>query len=347
MKTTNELEPTRTVDTVRQYQLIFARVARLGIPDADGIVDASAVVDAFLVNEGSWAKRTARLYRAAIQFVIYDSDFDDADELVDRLHRRDQDGDTLTYDLESIRRQRLKLRWKPRTSAKKAKRFSQPDGIRLYGALLAQGGVWSRHAAQWFASSVLTGLRPSEWRGTRMVKTKAGELRLIVPNAKHSNGRAHGTHRRLGLAGFTKIDTHVVYEHLSMSNAHLMAGTWPLFYKQCRKLVYRTSTQLWPSRLKRPTLYTARHMFGADAKSAGHSRAEVAALMGHGDEATAGENYAPRRCGRGSLSVTPDARDVAAVQAKVAAKAQRITTTPAEPAAEPVLPARRHRLPHY
>jgi len=83
-------------------------------------------------------------------------------------------------------------------------------------------------------------------------------------------------------------------------------------------------------------------MFAADAKSAGHSKTEVAALMGHGSEETSGASYAQKRFGKGSLSVTPSARDVAAVRAKAQAKVLRAAPTPA-----PGIPARRHALPRY
>ena len=57
-------------------------------------------------------------------------------------------------------------------------------------------------------------------------------------------------------------------------------------------------SKLWPTRKMKPTLYSGRHQFAANLKAAGYSRAEIAALMGHATDETAGQQYGRKKAGR-------------------------------------------------
>ena len=67
---------------------------------------------------------------------------------------------------------------------------------------------------------------------------------------------------------------------------------------------------------KYPSLYSLRHQFSADAKGSGFTKAEVAALLGHGSDATAGTHYARGVSGESAVRVAPVASQVLSVRAK-------------------------------
>ena len=96
---------------------------------------------------------------------------------------------------------------------------------------------------------------------------------------------------------------------------------------QARDQVIRSLAQKIQSARKKArvkdkiTLYSARHQFAADAKAAGLSKAEIAALMGHRSIETAGEHYGRRSAGWTGdpdrvvgFRVVPGLEDVRSVQ---------------------------------
>jgi integrase len=68
----------------------------------------------------------------------------------------------------------------------------------------------------------------------------------------------------------------------------------------------RAATRACFGKRKRyPTLYSLRHQFAANAKACGLTKAEIAALMGHASEDTAGRHYARRTTGHTGLNARP------------------------------------------
>lgn len=96
-------------------------------------------------------------------------------------------------------------------------------------------------------------------------------------------------------------------------------------------LLYAIARRLWPHRTRRPSLYTARHLFASSAKTR-LSQAEVAALMGHAVTETATLHYGKRRHAHGGGKVTPLDANVAAVLARDP------TATPSLTASTPTVP---------
>lgn len=301
------------------------------------------VVSAFLTDEGTWAKRTARLYRAAIAFVLAESGLPDGEHLRSLLFRENVHGDALLDDRQKLRDLRRPLRWRPRTSAQKAKRFHHDEARALQAAVLNSRSQYAEATAAWFAASILTGLRPTEWQNTALENDPDGDLILVVRNAKHTNGRAHGISRTLGLREMSREQLAIIQRHLLFTRNVQSIGRFDHQYNECRRLLGRTANRLWPDRLRHPTLYTGRHMFTADAKST-FDQLEVAALLGHASAETAGLHYAQRRFGRGSVAVRPATQDVAAVahrNPEIAARPKspaRSTPASAAPGAPPPSP---------
>jgi integrase len=198
-----------------------------------------------------------------------------------------------------------------RTSAQKAKHLSERDLERLIARLLDGRSIWGRSAAVWLLAGRLTGLREIEWQQAEWLPGN----RLMVANAKATQGRANGPERLLHLGSMSEVELGWINEHMTRTRRHVAAGTFERFRKACQKRVAQTSRSLWPRRKRWPTLYTIRHQVAADAKAAGFDRDEVAALLGHASVETAGRHYGKKRSGNGrSLTVLPDAGDVLRVR---------------------------------
>jgi hypothetical protein len=192
-----------------------------------------------------------------------------------------------------------------RGSAKKAKAFKWSELLRLLGELERAD---ERLAAAWLRATYITGLRPSEWRHARL----SGSV-LIVRNGKASNGRANGEERSI----LVQLQSELKNIALLVYNLRI---NYDEHYRHTRYVIAAVAARLWPVREKRPSLYTARHMFSAEAKKT-LSKADVAALMGHASDRTAGLHYARATSASGNFVVKPSARDVAAVRkASVAPK---------------------------
>ena len=236
----------------------------------------------------------------------------DFEEERDRLFHRDQDGDDAAYDREQIDQQRSRLRRAPRTSARKAKRFSHEDAVELVAAIRNTNSEWAEATATWFGAGILVGLRPVEWQGARIGQNEAGKPILVVDNAKHTNGRSHGDTRTLNLEGLDADQLELVTKQVNIATNYARLGAFVNYYERCREVLKRCARRLWPNRVRHPTLYTSRHMFTANAKSV-FGRIEVAALLGHASADTAKLHYAQRRLGSGVMGVRPTENDIAAV----------------------------------
>lgn len=168
------------------------------------------------------------------------------------------------------------------------------------------------------AATYYAGLRPSEWLGTRWMD-EAVEPVLRVPNAKATNDRAHGPYRRIHFVGARPDQMKPIEFMVNLAreceNQDDPAAAWDVIYERARKTVARAAVSIWPRRAQRPTIYSCRHQFGANAKAAGFTREEVAALMGHASDRTASRHYARRVTGHAEdCCVAPNPKDVSRVR---------------------------------
>ena len=121
-----------------------------------------------------------------------------------------------------------------RTSQQKQKSLPPEDLDALCQWLAGRGGKWNLLAAAWLQASVLTGLRPAEWREA----TLSNDARLRVKNAKNSQGRACGEWRELDLQGLDADELAIISHFLShliqLSNDE---GAYKKAYNACRQRV--------------------------------------------------------------------------------------------------------------
>ena len=272
-----------------RWQQLWARYER-----EDQTSQWHRFIDWLLARRSDLRPATWRQYRAAVVFVLGQQAVPDAEYFHSRLMERPINP-TSQKDLPA------------RTSSSKAKTLPNADMAALIAHLSKHNGRWDQLTGIWLIWGSITGLRPIEWRDVEPERHE-GEVILYVHNAKHDEQRANGPIRTV----------HVRHAEDALKSLlefieRLQAGQFEEVYEGCRLALWRATKALWPRRKRRPSLYTGRHQFAADAKSAGLPPEAIAALMGHAVTETHQAHYGKRRSGRGRVLVEAEAADIARV----------------------------------
>ncbi|MDA9491891.1 hypothetical protein [Bradyrhizobium sp. CCBAU 11361] len=215
----------------------------------------------------------------------------------------------------------------PRTSAQKQKRLDD-DLHRICHAALATTSPNAGTLVDLLTVGSLTGARLAEWPTAKFGPSEDPDFtwQLTLTNGKQGNGRAHGETRTLRwewlpdeLAAQTKAWIFAARE--AAAN-----GCYETLISTLESLMRRVTKLLFPRRLRRPTLSSARHAATArwkmnyvvPARSMEDKElglAIVAALLGHASDETATRHYARPREADGRFPVpTPDPTEVARVR---------------------------------
>ena len=238
-----------------------------------------------------WAANSWRVFRASLRFFLTENGA--PIEAIDLLS-------TLSQDIPP--KQRVA------TSTNK-KRFLMADALKIEAALAdpkscrLTGGVYDKMLSMFIMANIKIGLRPTEWDKASLVYVD-GNPAVMVVNAKTSQGRGNGYARLLRVNQET---ADLVLRAMSEKD-HLasMGAEW-------NRVQHAMSVRIITVRdavgIDGVTLYSTRHQFSADAKSVGRSQREVADMMGHASEATAGMHYGKKRVGTGN-SIVFDAKGV-------------------------------------
>jgi hypothetical protein len=200
-----------------------------------------------------------------------------------------------------------------KTSSLKLKKITIEDWQKLDDYLKSKDRKWHDELRVWLRASIVTGLRPIEWKNTELVRDGIN-YSLRIKNAKNTNGRAHGPTRTLLLTYVTQDDLIKIKTHLNNIKTFVGMDEYEFFYNGCYIALYKACRKCWPKRKRHITLYSTRHQFSANAKSSGMSKVEVAALMGHAVDTTAGEHYGRKQAGNEGLAVEPIKEDVSRVR---------------------------------
>jgi len=193
-----------------------------------------------------------------------------------------------------------------RTSSSKDKKFSDSDRYDVIDWLKLHPAKFSNALIVILHIGGMVGIRPCEWKSASVTRLPNSCFELHIRNAKATNGRSNGPSRTLTISNVNNEICDLVEGFISLVSQLI----WDELYDGCRKLLHKATRELWPYRKKYPTLYSLRHQFAADAKSAGMTKLQVAALMGHASIDTATAHYGKKRVGRGSCNATPSQADV-------------------------------------
>lgn len=224
--------------------------------------------------------KSVRLYRASLN---YYAELEYQDKKID-LETLEKIKNVLS-SVKSGDSKNLELR----TSSKKQKHLTVKDYSLLDEALKNSKNKWSPATRIWLKSGIITGLRPIEWRQTVYDEK---DNKLLIKNAKNTNGRSHGDFRTFYFDHLSENDKKVILQHLKTA---FQLGqndvVWKSYYEGCSNLLKYTCKNLWPNRERHPTLYSARHQFSANLKASGCKPEELATLMGHAVDDTAITTY--------------------------------------------------------
>ena len=231
-------------------------------------------------------KSTFRQYRAALRYqlqLIGTSNAALAIEMLDKLT-------SANYPKHSNK-----------TSSNTRKQFPTRD-IQRYDSWLEKHIQlkWSALVRSWLQCTVLTGLRPIEWSNAILVSTPGWEEEPIlwVMNAKVDAERGNGNYRTLQLGSLPLADQNAIQRHLELVLlASADCGGFKTMFKRVQTFVSYTTRRCWATRTDYPALYSARHQFSSNVKANGFSKQQVAALMGHSSDQTAGRHYGRKTAG--------------------------------------------------
>lgn len=208
-----------------------------------------------------------------------------------------------------------------RTSARKKKSISDDELLELTNFLLSVNrSAVSTEAYNFLVSSILTGMRPVEWGQCELQEildseSDVDEIRLIVQNAKTTNGRAHGSTRTLSLRDLHPQERMVLLDHWRSAKQHAESDTYLEFQRRCSDKIRYAVQKLWPSKQKRIALYSSRHQSMANCKKSGLPLNVIAAIHGHATDRTASEHYGRTQHGNaGQVRVHASQEDVARVR---------------------------------
>lgn len=200
-----------------------------------------------------------------------------------------------------------------RTSAKKKKSVTKDEAELISKYLFSQikhnaQGKYDKLALAMFNAILSVGLRPLEWCTCELINEHIDGVNvdppiLKVKNAKATNGRSFDTHRYIGLSTFDEHqmtfikltimllsqleDSKARENHISMASRRLST-------------VY---SKFYPSAKVKITMYSGRHQLIANLKKAGYTKVEIASIVGHGNDLTAGTHYARKAIGYSSANL--------------------------------------------
>lgn len=296
---TSRTEKTKEDYVARSMQLLKRAKKELDIPEYEEL-DVRQFVVWLSEKKPDIARTTWRQYKSAVVYYLeHHEDVQSAIEALEYLKEITSVGALTNTE---------------RTSSLKLKKVSYDDWVKLDEYLKVKNKKWHEQLRMWLRASVVTGLRPVEWRNAMMTQHN-GMPALKIQNAKATNGRSHGPTRTLLLEELVEDDLKAIKGHLNNVRTFIGMDEYDYFYKGCAIALYKACRKCWPKRKKHITLYSTRHQFSANAKSSGFSKIEVAAMMGHAVDITATMHYGRKLAGNEALSVAPLEDDVSRVRA--------------------------------
>lgn len=290
----NKTEKTKEIYMERTQQLIRRAKKELDI-NANEEIDVRQFVIWLHEKKSTISKNTWRQYKSSVVYYLENhQDYEASTEALEYLKEKTSIGALTKTN---------------KTSSLKLKKISFQDWEKLDNFLKTKNKKWYEQLRYWLRSSILTGLRPVEWKNAVMINHK-GQPALRITNAKQTNGRSHGETRTLLLTNLKPEDITKIKTHLNNIRTFVGMDEYDYFYKGCSVALYKACRECWPKRKKHITLYSTRHQFSANAKSSGFNTLEVAAMMGHAVDITATIHYGRKLAGNESLGITPIEEEV-------------------------------------
>ena len=256
-------------------------------------LEAKQFIGWLIANRNNLHYNSWKQYKAAV--VSYFEDFNHIEE-----NEKEEILDLLKNAIHEVGNKKTN-----NTSNKKMKKFPMKEFTEILNFLMEKRTTskFRMPLIYWLNAGILTGVRPTEWATSKYINEK-GKERLIIKNAKNSNGRTHGDYRTIFLDKLSEEERKYIEEHVKTANYYHEIDNYSTYQKSCSDLLSVIGKKLWKNKKEYPSLYSLRHQFSADAKASGLSREEIAALMGHATDDTATIHYAKKSMGRKGAGFT-------------------------------------------
>lgn len=316
-KDTTVSEKTLQAYSKRSHQLFLKWLKEQGEDLTTNFEDTDAVkfVRWLISRKPEFKASTWRMYRQSVFVMLMDYKAIDKGNYIDDAIEMIQEDSVVraSNSLSGTKRNNdvSDGKKKENSSSLKYKKFPLNDFKRVIAWLRFKSrSKIGRDLEIWLKAGLLTGLRPSEWKGTDLVIVKddstiyGRRAYLHVICAKATNGRGFDVVRTLDLSVMPDDELKLIQEQSDKSVALYEKDAFELHYRECADLLKRCGKTLWPRRKMRYTLYSCRHQAIANWKSSGMSKIEIAVLAGHASHQTAGESYGRKSSGWKGLQYT-------------------------------------------
>jgi integrase len=266
----------------------------------------------FLDSHGRWANGTVRLFALALEQelnCVLDYDTFDPDSREGHLLRRLKKDrpvsiekiDKMTNEAEVTYQADVAAKKKKSSTKKRAKRrksIPMRELRKIIKYFRSRDDEFSAWIVGYIEFATRLGWRPGEI----IVLQREGSLIRAVAE-KTTNGR--------GLTDFCEIDIAAYFEKAGLIRSASLASLidrwigdarkWEAYYGGPAELLEnineRLNTASKNTKIRRACTYTFRHFAIACMKASGFSRAEIAVLVNHRSDRTAGEHYGRRQQG--------------------------------------------------
>lgn len=277
--------------------------------------DAVLFVRWMIARKPEWKAKTWRLYRQSVYVMLTDYMASGQGNYIEQaIEMIQEDSIVRAKDAKTGKKNNFDVadgKSKDNTSSLKYKKFPINDLKKVIAWLRFKSRSSMTHNLEiWMRATLLTGLRPSEWKGTDLITIEDSStlygrrVYLHVICAKATNGRGFDVVRTLDLSTLPNTDIDIIREQSQKSLEYFLVGDFNEYYRDCADLLKRACTTLWPKRKMRYSLYSCRHQAIANWKSSGMSKVEIAVLAGHASHETAGEAYGRKNNGWKGLTYT-------------------------------------------
>lgn len=262
-------EKTRTQETERFYAQLWNRIMQ-GLE----YISDETIYDYYLEKSQTVAPSTFRLLKAVAAFA---------------LSGPNEESALLLKRIQSIPLKKDTKREKV-GPAKKRKNLSERDFAILINYLASLKTDIARQTILYCQSTIITGLRPSEWMTASIIDSG-----LHIINGKNSNGRACGDSRVLAFSSnpeFATRQREILTQFIDII-PKTNKNDFDAFMRRIYRCLRRASNRVLGAK-KTICLYTLRHQFSANIKRIS-GKGAVAIAMGHRSDKTAGLHYAKSR----------------------------------------------------
>ncbi len=261
----------------------------------------------FLNGHDRWEQNTIRGYAAALEqemgsMLEYDTFDPDSEEALLLWRLKNERPDPVSKTKKSKERKQVAHQQKVAAKKKKRRKPRKSIPVRELRALIAYFLSKDDDFSLWIAGYIILASRLG-WRpGELLILQREGNF-LRAGAEKHTNGR--------GLTDTCEIDISAYFERSRLiKNGSLTAELdkwitdtrkWEAYYAGLSKLQGNIDSRLETAckncKFKRTCTYTFRHFAISCLKASGFSRAEIAVIVNHATDRTAGEHYGKRRQG--------------------------------------------------